>query len=143
MAGSSRLDLVAFISVLGMGFSGYLTYLTYATGQGGCEVFYFGYPSCFYGMLMYLLAFLLGASLLASGRDLRLVAIVVISGFGIVFSGSLTWYVLSQLSCTTLSIAGVPPCIFGFVIYALVLAFAASLARAGPRRGKPPASTPI
>lgn len=119
----SVIGIVAFIGVL---FSGSLTYYTYTSGKAGCELFFFGMPSCFYGMLMYLLIAILSAGMLLKLNKHKKLAgsILILSIAGIIFAAYLTERALSNLSCAPLKIFGVVPCVYGLIMYFVVLALA-------------------
>jgi uncharacterized membrane protein len=119
------LKALLVLSVIGVLFSGYMAYYTFATSHPACELFFFGMPSCFYGAIMYALIFLLSVSILLSKvKSKAILAMTVISFIGILFAGFLTIYVLNNLSCTSLDIAGIPPCVYGLVMYLLLLILA-------------------
>lgn len=126
--GKTLLTAIAVLAFAGILFSGYLTYYTYASGQPGCELFFFNMPSCFYGMLMYLAVFLLalGIALNKALRSSKIIAITILSVIGIGFAASLTILTLSAVSCTSFTILGVAPCVYGFVMYLVILLLALS-----------------
>ncbi len=126
---SAPLTLLVSAAVLGVAYSGYLTYATFATGQSACETFYYGLPSCFYGFILYTLVFVFSLAVLVIRRTARAVAEVVLGAAGVGFSAFLTGYVLSLNACVTLSIFGIPPCAMGLGMFAVVLVIAASLLR--------------
>lgn len=121
------LVLLALVSAAGVAYSGYLTYITYSTGQAACETFYYGLPSCFYGFVLYSMVFATALATLVVWKTSRAVAEVVLGASGVGFSAFLTGYVLSLNACVTLSVFGVPPCAMGLGMFALVLAIALSL----------------
>lgn len=125
MENKCRYKALASLALIGVLFSGYLTYVTYTTTQSGCDIFYFGLPSCFYGMLMYLAVFFLGVTGGKLMKDKRRLALSTISGIGVLFALYITTYVLSNVSCKTLSILGFPPCVFGLAMYVLLLIISA------------------
>lgn len=128
MSLSTRTGAAIAVSAVGVVYSGYLSYVSLFTGAGGCESYYFGLPACFYGFVIYLLTLVVGVALLLGRRNWRAGLIVAISLGGMVFSAYLTLYVLSLRSCVSLQVMGVPPCILGLAMYAVVLGLAASLA---------------
>lgn len=124
------IELIVLLAVAGMLFSGYLTYYTFTTGIAACELFFFGLPSCFYGLLMYIGIFLSSIGMRMQFRkayaaDKKMLAISVISVVGIGFALFLTLYVLNNPSCAPLYIFGIPPCVLGLVMYTLVFVLAA------------------
>jgi uncharacterized membrane protein len=120
--------LMAF-AVVGMAFSSFLTYVTFTTGQSACEFYYFGLPSCAYGLAIYILVFLASLPIVAKVRNKRTIALIGVSLVGIAFSGSLTAYILSLQSCVRLVVYGVPPCVMGLAMFIVVLAIGVSLWR--------------
>jgi uncharacterized membrane protein len=133
------LQIILVFAVLGTLFSGYLTYYTFATNKPGCDLYFFGLPSCFFGALMYAAIFVLSLAITLD-RKLRnkcSIAITVISFVGICFATFLTNYVLSAKNCTSLEILGIPPCVYGFVMYvALLLLAIASVLASGKKMHK-------
>ncbi len=129
MAKDFRLVALAALSTIGIAFSGYLTLYTFTFGRSGCELYFFGFPSCFYGLLLYSLILVPSISLLLAGRNWRTAALVGTSIVGIGFSASLTAYMMSLRGCSNLTILGVPPCLLGLLMYALLLILALLVAR--------------
>ena len=124
------LKAVLALSIVGLLFSGYLSYYTLATGSPGCELFFFGLPSCFFGLILYALIFLLCVSILPSkAKNKEILAITLFSAIGILFAGYLTLYALGNLSCTSLEILGVPPCVYGLVMYLSILVLTLSASK--------------
>ncbi len=120
MAPNKRSLGLVSLSIVGIAFSGYLTYYTFSTGQSGCEQYYFGFPSCFYGLVIYSLIFVPSVWLFLSDRNKITTALLVLSVIGIGFSRSLTAYIVSLRSCTSLTVFGIPPCVMGLAMYILV-----------------------
>ncbi|MDE1873828.1 MAG: hypothetical protein KGI04_01780 [Candidatus Micrarchaeota archaeon] len=120
------IDAVAVLALAGVLFSGYLTYYTFASGRPGCEIFIFGAPSCFYGLVMYIAVFLLTlfALLKLNARGAATLALACVSFIGILFAAFLTTETWSAVSCTNFDILGQPPCIYGLVMYLIVLLLA-------------------
>ncbi len=119
--------LLAAFSAAGVAFSGYLSSIYFATGQAACEIYYFGFPSCFYGFLVYALIFVVGVAALLMYRNKRSIAVLGLSAVGVGFSAFLTGYIISLGGCVTLTIFGVPPCVMGLGMFALVLILSCSL----------------
>lgn len=108
----------------GVLFAGYLTLTRLLTGicpfKEPCPYF-LGYPACWYGLAMFILLFvvsLLGVIGWYEGKR-RLLALLFVSGVGIVFSGS---FVIREIILAiqygwpqyTLLL---PTCAYGFVVY--------------------------
>ena len=53
------LGAVVVLALAGTLFASYLTYYTLTSGRLACELFILGMPSCFYGMMMFAVVFVL------------------------------------------------------------------------------------
>lgn len=115
---------IAVFALVGTLFSGYLTAYTFLSGRPGCEVFYFGLPSCVYGFVVYLLIFIFSSLLYMATRRMKAATMIVLSLFGMAFAAYLTYTVMSNTSCTTLDIFGQPPCVYGLAMFLLILVIA-------------------
>ncbi len=136
-----RLAIVVVLAILGIAFSSYLTYYTFSSGQSACELTILGLPSCFYGLVVYLLIALPSVSVMLTNRNMKTGALVGLSVIGIVFSASLTAYILTLgQSCVNLSVFGAPPCVLGLIMYALVFLIGLDLYLRGAK-AKTPSST--
>lgn len=124
MDAKTRYTFITLVALAGMLYSGYLTYVTYASSTVGCEIFYFGLPSCFYGMLMYAAIFIAGLAGRGLAKDKRRLAISAIAGFGTAFAIYVTSYVMINTSCKPLDIFGMPPCVPGLIMYAVLFVIA-------------------
>ena len=113
--------IIVIFGLAGVLFSGYLTSYTFISNRPGCDLFFFGLPSCFFGALMYLVVFALSIYLICTSKGKLPKVLAIISLIGTLFASFLTYYVLTNLSCTSLEIAGVPPCVYGLVMYLAVL----------------------
>jgi len=122
------LEIILVLAVIGTLFSGYLTYYTFANNKPGCDLYFFGLPSCFFGALIYAAVFILSLAVIANRhyRSKKTIAISIISAVGIAFASFLTLYVLSAKNCTSLEILGIPPCVYGLVMYLAILLLAAA-----------------
>jgi uncharacterized membrane protein len=117
-----RLAAILVLAILGVAFSTYLTYYTFSSGQSACELRILGLPSCFYGLVVYLLIALPSLSVMLANRNLKSEALFSLSLIGIIFSASLTVYIFGLgESCVNLNIFGAPPCVLGLIMYTLVL----------------------
>jgi prolipoprotein diacylglyceryltransferase len=90
----------------------------------GCEVCYFGEPSCFYEAIMYVCVFVVSLVFYLKTKKAIAGAIAGISFVGICFSTFLTYYVEHNSGCKSLDIYGVPLCVYGLTMYLLILALA-------------------
>ncbi|MDE1824713.1 MAG: hypothetical protein KGI00_03740 [Candidatus Micrarchaeota archaeon] len=115
---------ITVFALAGTLFSGYLTAYTFLSGIPGCEVFYFGLPSCFYGFIVYLVIFIFSSLLFMATRRMKALAMLVLSLLGMSFATYLTLTVLGNTSCTTLDIFGQPPCVYGLAMFLLILIIA-------------------
>lgn len=66
MSMKRALQLILVISLIGVAFSGTLTYREYASQGGSCTPFaapgtLFGYPPCVYGLVMYIVLAVIAA----------------------------------------------------------------------------------
>ncbi len=111
----------------GIAYSGYLTYVTFLSGVGACENFYFGFPSCFYGFVLYSMVFVFSFMLVLLWKTARAMAATVLGASGVGFAAFLTGYVLARQSCANLLIFGVPPCVMGLGMFAVVFLISVSL----------------
>ncbi len=117
-----RLAAVVVLAIAGMAFSTYLTYYTFSSGQSACELRILGLPSCFYGLVVYLLIALPSLAVMVQNRNMKTGSLFLLSLIGIVFSATLTLYIFSLgQSCVNLEIFGAPPCVLGLIMYTLVL----------------------
>jgi len=119
----SLITLIA-LSIVGILFSGYLSYQNYFSD--GCSetlfscggddaVLIFGQPTCIYGLGMYMVVLIL--SVLALVRDSKRPlqkAIFVLGLIGVLFAGSLSVY---ELFVQDKELASLPACVYGFFIY--------------------------
>jgi uncharacterized membrane protein len=121
MKRDKRLAAIVILAIAGIAFSTYLTYYTFSSGQSACELTILGLPSCFYGLVMYLLIAIPSLSVLLPNRNMKTGALFALSLAGIAFSASLTVYIFSLgQSCVNLNIYGAPPCVLGLIMYTLV-----------------------
>jgi uncharacterized membrane protein len=141
MKRNGSLWIILLLAVMGTLFSGYLTYYTFANNKPGCDLYFFGLPSCFFGALMYAIIFISSLVVIADHayRNKRTIAISIISAIGIAFATFLTLYILSFKTCTSLEILGIPPCVYGLLMYIAILLLAissVSAAKHKPADGK-------
>lgn len=128
----TALLVVFFIALLGVAFSGYLTYYKYwgggcekaivSCGGGGRTVLIFGLPTCVYGFFMFSLVAILALFGLAKKKRCYLTANLIISLIGTLFALSLTIY---EIWIIKIAVSGLPACAYGFFIYlaALIASF--------------------
>src|SRR3989338_4583799 len=124
---SMFLKIILFFSIVGLLFSGYLSY--YNVFVGGCsktiiscggpdQVLIFSLPTCVYGFFMYLAV--LGFSLvgLISENKRNFLKIIFCFGlFGTAFAGFLSFYEIYVLD---INFTGIPACVVGLGIYAVI-----------------------
>jgi hypothetical protein len=115
---------VALISLIGIGYSGYLSYYAFSSGISECELIYFGMPSCFYGLVLYAAIFVPSLAIFLQDKRVKRAALMLgVSLLGVGFSGTLTTYVLTLHGClaSSITLMGLPPCVFGLVMFTLTL----------------------
>lgn len=118
--------IIFFVSLVGLLFSGYLSTVklfTSACAFNETCPYFLGYPTCFYGFLMFLITFatsVLGIS--ARARKERVVIIHgVVSILGIMFA---SYFIVHDASPATGNYAlGVPTCVYGFIFYIVIFLF--------------------
>jgi uncharacterized membrane protein len=127
MEKATAIKAVSVISLIGVLFSGFLSFGTLLVGacplNGECP-FFLGYPACDYGLIMFLI--ILIASLMPSkakhGNDNSIKVILVVSFMGILFSGYFsTIEILNPRNYALI----LPSCVYGLIMYlfAFILAF--------------------
>lgn len=123
--------LTTVLSLGGVLFAGYLSSVkffseTCAFGES-CPYFW-GYPACYYGFVMYCALFLfsLGREVGYVGSTRANDAILGISGLGILFSGYFTVLELPLLFAEGLGayMTGLPTCAMGLIMYIAIFAIA-------------------
>lgn len=126
--------LTTVLSLCGVLFAGYLSSVkffseTCAFGES-CPYFW-GYPACYYGFVMYCALFLfsLGREFGYIGNARANDAILGISGLGIIFSGYFTVLELPLLFAEGLGayMTGLPTCAMGLIMYIAIFAIALRL----------------
>jgi len=119
--------IVLIFSIVGVAFSGYLTYQNYS--NEGCEealincgvepIEIFGLPTCLYGFVMFFIVAILSIILIQNqNKRPVLIATFVLSIVGTLFAGSLTYYEMAVQGADTL-----PACAYGGMLYLLILVF--------------------
>lgn len=118
--------IIFFISLGGLLFSGYLSAVKLLTSTCAFDEtcpYFLGYPTCFYGFIMFLVIFL--ASLLGMSKNARKEKItlvhVVVSIIGIMFAG---YFVAHEINLNVGdSVLGLPTCVYGFIFYVAIFVF--------------------
>ncbi len=122
MEKETALKAVSIISLIGVLFSGYLSFGTLLAGtcplNGECP-FFLGYPACNYGLVMFLI--ILIASLMPfkpkQDKDKLIKVILVVSFIGILFAGYFsTIEILNPRNYALI----LPTCVYGLIMYLLV-----------------------
>ena len=125
--GNAFLKIILIFSIIGLLFSGYLSY--YNIFVGGCsetiiscggpdQVLIFGLPTCVFGFFMYLTVFtfsLIGLMLENKHKFLKI--IFCLGLFGTVFAGFLSFY---EIYILDINFTGIPACIVGLGLYAII-----------------------
>lgn len=124
---------ILILSVGGALFAGYLSGVKLLSNtcalKESCP-FFLGYPSCYYGFVMYValavLAYLLVSSRLKINQALNW--IMVVSGLGMIFAGYFSYTELPvwMTSGTTAYSLGVPSCFIGLLFYIAIFFMALS-----------------
>lgn len=124
--------LTTIFSISGFLFAGYLTAVKLFTGT--CAVrescpYFLGWPVCVYGFGLYSILTILSILIIARKLNFRtgMLGIVSVSFVGILFSGYFSAIQLPALVKNGFAAYtfGIPTCIFGLVMYMLILATAA------------------
>lgn len=120
---NSTLTAVAILSAAGVLFAGYLSWTSlFATSCAFGETcqYLFGYPTCVYGFVMYLVLFiaaLLGALGKLSARR-AFTTTTLVSAAGILFAG---YFVIEEITASAiLGPLGLSTCAYGLIFYILV-----------------------
>ena len=133
MEKNSLLKIAFIVSLIGVLFSGYLSATRLLSSEcatrEGC-VYFFGYPTCFYGFIMFLVLLILtGLALFSKSKyspKSLMNGVLWVSLLGIIFSG---YFIIQELfispvcppdGCTLIF----PTCVYGFFAYLIVFACA-------------------
>jgi len=130
MKQKTAIIIILAVSIAGILFSGYLSYYSLFTegctegiiSCGSNSVKLLGLPTCLYGLIMYLVVAILsfiGLKKLSSLLFLK--SLMWIGIIGVLFSGSLSYY---ELYVQETTIDQLPACVYGLIMYALILVFA-------------------
>jgi len=128
MKSRTYVKTILVLAIMGVLFSGYLTFSRLLTGSCAFNEpcpFFLGYPACWYGFGMFFLMFLAslaGFSNIISARSMK-VFVGFISFLGILFAGRFvvlefqTW-----LNVHNNFALGLPTCAYGLIFYVLIFA---------------------
>lgn len=133
-----RDKLLLVLSSGGLLFSGYLSGMklfgdTCAFGES-CPTF-LGYPTCYYGFVVFLLLFVLSLLLALGrmewGRASR--ATLFVATLGVLFSGYFTFGELGKIVDEGIRayMLGLPTCAYGFLFYAIIAVTSSLMIRRG------------
>jgi uncharacterized membrane protein len=122
---TTAFKLIVLFGIVGMIFSGYLTYYNYfvqdgchkaiiSCGGGGSAIKIFGQPSCVYGFGMFTIMAILGMVGVSQKRKGTMLAALLISIAGTLFSGTLS---VLELWFRTPRPSTPPACVYGGIIY--------------------------
>jgi len=110
-------------SIMGVLFSGYLTFTKFVLGycplRESCP-YLWGYPVCVYGFMMFFALFVASITMLKFKEDkIALNVLLYVSILGILFSLYYTYQELFVIKCPGGCVysLGIPTCIYGFVMY--------------------------
>ena len=126
--------LVLGLAIAGLAFSGYLGGVKLFGGTCAfnetCATF-LGYPTCYYGFLMFLAITLFAVMLMLGKMSKRGAkkAILLIAGVGICFAGYFTFREFAKIFDEGLGayMLGLPTCAYGFVVYTILFGVAWTL----------------
>lgn len=116
------LRIILLISIFGLAFTGYLTFGTLISGScpvnGECPYF-LGYPACDYGLVMFLIIFIISLmSLVTKFNKVTLLKILMlVSLAGVIFSGYFSLVEMMTPRAFTLLL---PTCIYGLIMYLII-----------------------
>ena len=124
------------LSLAGLSFSGYLSGVK-LLGEAcafneTCPTF-LGYPTCYYGFVMFLLitvfVVLLRFSKMSVGGALK--SVLILSGLGMCFAGYYTFRELPKIfdQGAASYVLGLPTCAYGFIVYVAIVMTTALLLR--------------
>jgi hypothetical protein len=123
--------IVLLVSIGGMIFSGYLSYVNlWGSGctdaviscGGAKQVLIFGLPTCVYGFFMFAFEAVLAiAALTRADKKTLLKWMFGLGLFGVMFAGVLAIYEIIWLDAFTY---GIPACLYGFFFYFFIFLFA-------------------
>lgn len=118
--------IIFFLSLAGLLFSGYLSAVKLFTSTCAFNEtcpYFLGYPTCFYGFIMFLMIFI--ASLLGMSKRARQEKVIIIhaiiSIIGIAFAG---YFVVHDIGPGNYAL-GAPTCVYGFIFYIVIFLFSA------------------
>ena len=128
MQKNSLIKIIFIFALIGVLFSGYLSLAkiitTKCTTKEGC-VYFFGFPTCFYGFAMFLALFILSALVFfkkTKTPEKLMKGVLGVSIIGIIFSG---YFIIQELfinpicppeGCTLI----LPTCVYGFFVYLII-----------------------
>ncbi len=123
---SNHMSAIAFLSLLGSLFAGYLSYKKFFAGTcaltEGCSYF-LGQPTCFYGFVLFFLIFIMAFTSMVS-RGHFSSAIRLFSVVGVLFSGYFALYELFFAPLNLLNGAVfallLPSCVYGLVLFLVI-----------------------
>ena len=123
---SKNLKAIFIFSLIGLLFSGYLTFTKLILGNcpltEGCPTF-LGYPACYFGFVLFLILFTISISALLELNKTKLKLLIYISLLSIIFATYSTIKEYVSPSCLN----GVcdyslllPTCVYGLAIYLVI-----------------------
>ncbi len=130
MKAATAFKLITLFGLLGMLFSGYLSYYKLFMPEGctnailtcdggGNPILIFGQPSCYFGFIMFTVMTILGiAGWLKSDRKKVMTAALLVGLAGTLFSGTLS---VLELWFRTPRPTTLPACVYGGFIYLALL----------------------
>ena len=126
MDNKSILRIALIFSILGVLFSGYLTFTKFVLGvcplRESCP-YLWNYPVCVYGLIMFTALMLASIALLKEHKDkIAQRVLLYTSILGIWFSGYYTYQELFVIKCFGGCVysLGIPTCVYGLVMYSVI-----------------------
>ena len=121
-----NIKIIFIFSLIGLLFSGYLSFTKLFTGAcpltEGCPYF-LGYPSCYYGFILFLILFVLAILLLKNEKLVLMKKVFYVSLIGIIFAAYSSIKELLYPNCLN-GICNytllVPTCIYGLIFYIVI-----------------------
>lgn len=123
--------LILVLGLAGLLFAGYLSgvkFFSNSCALGETCPYFWGYPACYFGLVMYLLITILAVLLVFNSLMARrvLMLIIIVSGLGILFAGYFTFGELPLLFSEGFSAyaLGLPTCALGLIFYLAIFIIA-------------------
>ncbi len=136
-----RIKCIIGLSIFGTLFSGYLSWGKFFNGtctlqNGGCSDF-LGYPTCYYGFVMFILLLTFSALYKLKGRTQYLKALCRISFAGILFSAWFSFIeIIPMITEKVRYDLFFPSCSYGLIAYIAIFCIARKINKLSEEAGK-------